>query len=176
MGSRSVESAEAFVSGVKVTPAGEKIVPATQRPDGTWRKERKVREGYVAPEDVKIYEARPKTRGPVGMATGMITPAATSATQASAKASGFASARNRNIPGLPPGMKPAGSVSASNSAGAAPAHIDSVPTIARNTKRSDSTATAVQSAEEVVTRIDPNAVEHLEGFEFLRISDTKDKP
>ncbi|GJP31483.1 hypothetical protein CLOM_g12478 [Closterium sp. NIES-68] len=50
-----------------VAPPDERVIPASRRPDGTLRKEIRVRAGYVAQEEVATYVARgsrPRSSGP----------------------------------------------------------------------------------------------------------------
>src|ERR1700737_1826560 len=44
------------VSGIQTTKDGDRIIPASVRPDGTIRPERRVKQGYTPVEDVTTYK------------------------------------------------------------------------------------------------------------------------
>ncbi|KAI9754129.1 MAG: WD domain protein [Chaenotheca gracillima] len=58
-------------SGILTDPTGVRHIPSSVRPDGTTRKQIKIRPGYKPPEDVEVYKNRTaeawKTRGAGGV-------------------------------------------------------------------------------------------------------------
>lgn len=58
-------------SGIQTSSSGDSYIPSSVRPDGSTRKQIKVRPGYKPPEDVEVYKNRTaqawKTRGSGGV-------------------------------------------------------------------------------------------------------------
>jgi partner of Y14 and mago protein len=54
----SVESNSVSRAGITTSATGERHIPSSVRPDGTVRKEIRVRPGYRPPEDVELYKNR----------------------------------------------------------------------------------------------------------------------
>jgi partner of Y14 and mago protein len=67
----SVETTSVSKAGITTSASGERHIPSSVRPDGTLRKEIKVRPGYRPPEDVELYKNRTaegfRTRGKAGV-------------------------------------------------------------------------------------------------------------
>lgn len=67
----SVETPAISKAGITTSASGERHIPASVRPDGTLRKEIRVRPGYRPPEDVELYKNRTaegfRNRGKAGV-------------------------------------------------------------------------------------------------------------
>jgi partner of Y14 and mago protein len=67
----TVETPAVSKSGIATTASGERHIPSSKRPDGSVRKEIRVRPGYRPPEDVEVYKNRTaeawKNRGSGGV-------------------------------------------------------------------------------------------------------------
>ncbi|MCJ1281863.1 hypothetical protein MMC26_001186 [Xylographa opegraphella] len=67
----SVVTESSTKSGIITSESGERHIPSSVRPDGTKRKEIRIRPGYKPPEDVEVYKNRTaeswKSRGSGGI-------------------------------------------------------------------------------------------------------------
>jgi partner of Y14 and mago protein len=67
----TVETPSVSRAGITTSASGERHIPSSLRPDGTMRKEIRVRPGYRPPEDVELYKNRTaegfRNRGKAGV-------------------------------------------------------------------------------------------------------------
>lgn len=67
----TVETPTVSRAGITTSASGERHIPSSVRPDGTLRKEIRVRPGYRPPEDVELYKNRTaegfRNRGKAGV-------------------------------------------------------------------------------------------------------------
>jgi partner of Y14 and mago len=67
----SADASTTTKSGITTTADGQRVIPASVRPDGTTRREIRVRPGYRPPEDIEVYKNRTaeawKSRGSGGI-------------------------------------------------------------------------------------------------------------
>jgi partner of Y14 and mago protein len=67
----TVETSSVSRAGITTSASGERHIPSSVRPDGTLRKEIRVRPGYRPPEDVELYKNRTaegfRNRGKAGV-------------------------------------------------------------------------------------------------------------
>lgn len=67
----SVPTPSTSKAGIATSTTGDRHIPSSVRPDGTKRREIKIRPGYKPPEDVEVYKNRTadawKTRGSAGI-------------------------------------------------------------------------------------------------------------